>query len=166
MVLIRPFPWGTSPPSDRVQDHSHQDERGYLHSLAESSSSSSANERGNCMTICLVLIADTLILGGYSWYPIVSMIIGATLIAIARVRHATLLHLWFQFLLCCSSWLKTLLTQLSSHTSGLLSTQTEFSHYSHTAGSMCPFVNSKPYRICGIISSIAIYSATRGIPMN
>ena len=89
------------------------------------------SDRGNCMTICLVPIADTLIFGGYSWYPIVSMIIGATLIAIARVRHATLLHLWFQFLLCCSSWLKTLLTQLSSHTSGLLSTQTEFSHYSH-----------------------------------
>ena len=124
------------------------------------------SDRGNCMTICLVPIADTLIFGGYSWYPIVSMIIGATLIAIARVRHATLLHLWFQFLLCCSSWLKTLLTQLSSHTSGLLSTQTEFSHYSHTAGSMCPFVNSKPYRACGIISSIAIYSATRGILMN
>jgi len=37
--------------------------------------------------------------------------------AIAKVRLATFLHPQFQFLLCSSSWLKTLLTQRTSHAS-------------------------------------------------
>ena len=36
--------------------------------------------------------------------------------AIAKVRLATFLYSQFRFLLCCSSWLKTLLAQHTSHT--------------------------------------------------
>ena len=45
--------------------------------------------------------------------------------AIAKVRLVTCLHSQFRFLLCCSSWLKTLLAQCTSHASSSLSTQTE-----------------------------------------
>jgi len=46
-------------------------------------------------------------------------------IAIAKVRFATFLHSWFRFLLCSSSWLKTLLPQSISDASNSLSAQTE-----------------------------------------
>jgi len=45
--------------------------------------------------------------------------------AIGKVRLATFLHSRFRFLLCCSSWLKTLLAQRTSYASSLLSTQAE-----------------------------------------
>ena len=49
--------------------------------------------------------------------------------AIAKVRLATFLHPRFWFLLCSSSWLKTLLTQHTSHASRLRSTQTEILNF-------------------------------------
>jgi len=48
-----------------------------------------------------------------------------SLMAITKVRLATFLHSWFRFLLCCSSWLKTVLAQRTSHASSSLSMQTE-----------------------------------------
>jgi len=46
---------------------------------------------------------------------------------ITITRLATFLHSRFWFLLCSRSWLKTLLTQLTSHTSGWLSTHAQTS---------------------------------------
>ena len=46
--------------------------------------------------------------------------------AIAYVRLATFLHPQFWFLLCSSSWLKTLFAQHTSHASSSHSTQTDF----------------------------------------
>ena len=45
--------------------------------------------------------------------------------AITKVRLVTFLHSWFRYLLCCNTWLKTLLAQCASHASSSLSTQTE-----------------------------------------
>ena len=49
--------------------------------------------------------------------------------AVAKVRLATFLHSRFQFLLCSSSCLKTLLAQFTSHTSSSCSTQTEILNF-------------------------------------
>jgi len=43
--------------------------------------------------------------------------------AIAKVRLVTFLHSQFGFLLCWSSWLKTLLAQRTFHASNSLSTK-------------------------------------------
>ena len=52
-----------------------------------------------------------------------------SVMAITKVRLAIFLHSRVRFLLCSSSWLKTLLAQRTSHASNSLSTQTEILNF-------------------------------------
>jgi len=95
-------------------------------------------------------------------------------------------HLWFQFLLCSSSWIKTLLAQFTSHASSLLSTQTEIlifpliTYFRYHVTEYCAVIGTHsmvwsdkllyghvpvPFPLCGMMSGHArLFRPKAGLP--
>ena len=87
--------------------------------------------------------------------------------AITYVRLVTFLHPRFWFLLCSSSWLKTLFAQRTSHASSPHSTQTEISNFpvNHILQVSCDWILCCDwYALQGVGRQTALWPCPRPFP--